>query len=98
MTIAITNREFQQLVLDTTPECSTMNAAYWFADPDDPEELGRSEQAIAIGVCGRCPIKNECFANAINNEEAFGIWGKSVPQQRHAYWRKVEDSARQATA
>lgn len=76
-----------------------MDPDYWFADASDPDEkYGRSEMAIAVGVCGRCSIKNECFANAINEDEAYGVWGKSVPEQRNAYRRKVEDTARQATA
>lgn len=99
MTLVITNREFQKLVLDTVPECVEMDPDYWFADAHDPEEkYGRSERAIAEGVCRRCPIMNECFANAINNNETHGVWGASVPEQRQAYWRKVEDTARQATA
>ena len=99
MTIAITNRQFQRLVLDTKPECVEINPSFFFADPDDPdEEFGRSERAIAISACKRCPIKNECFSNAINNDEAHGVWGGSVPEQRSAYRRKVEGSARQATA
>ena len=94
MTIAITNREFQQLVLDTVPECTTVNSDFFFADErDEDEKYGRSERAIALAVCKRCPIKNECFANAINNNEAYGVWGSSVPEQRHAYQRKVEATA-----
>ena len=99
MTLVITQREFQRLVLDTVPECTTVDPDYFYADQNDPEEkYGRSERAIAVGVCNRCHIKNECFANAINNGEKHGVWGASVPEQRQAYWRKVEDTARQATA
>lgn len=99
MTIAITNRQFQQLVLDTVPECTEMDPDYWYADASDPEEkYGRSERAIAVGVCSRCPIMNECFANAINNDESFGVWGKSVPEQRNAYRRKVGEAAHRTSA
>lgn len=99
MTIVITNREFQRLVLDTVPECTTVDPDYFYADANDPEEpYGRSERAIAQGVCSRCPIKNECFANAINNNETYGVWGNSMPEQRQAYWRKVENTARRTSA
>lgn len=99
MTLLITNRDFHRLVMNTVPECTSVNPDFFFADQNDPEEkYGRSERAIAQGVCSRCPIKNECFANAINNEERFGVWGDSMPEQRQAYWRKVEDTARKATA
>lgn len=91
MTLVITNREFHRLVMDTVPECTEVDPDYFFGDRDDPEEkYGRSEQVIAVGVCKRCPISNECFANAINNSERFGVWGGSVPNQRQAYWQKVD--------
>ena len=91
MTLVITNREFHRLVVDTKPECTEMDPRFFFADPNDEEEpFGRSERAIAVSACNRCPIKLECFANAINQGETFGVWGASVPGQRQAYWRKVE--------
>lgn len=91
MTIAITNREFHLLVRDTQPECVELDPRYFFADArDEDEPFGRSEQAIAVSACRRCPIKNECFATAVNNGEEFGIWGGAVPQQRSAYYRKME--------
>ena len=91
MTIAITNREFHELVRDTVPECTELDAGYFFADPLDEEEpYGKSERTLALGACARCFIKNECFAYAINNNIAEGVWGGSVPQQRIAYWRKME--------
>ena len=91
MTIAITNREFHQLVNTTQPECLEMDTRYFFADQhDEVEPFGKSEQAIALAACARCPIKNECFAYAINNRIEQGVWGNSVPQQRLAYWRKAD--------
>lgn len=67
-----------------------MNPDYWFADEhDDEEEFGRSERAIAVTVCKRCPLKSECFEYAIFNEILDGVWGASVPQQRIAYLSKV---------
>lgn len=99
MTLALTNRQFQRLVTETYVECRDINPAFFFADPDDPEEeFGRSERAIAVSACNRCPIKYECFRYAIENEIEHGVFGGSIPEQRQAYRRKVEDTARQATA
>lgn len=99
MTLVITNREFQQLVLDTVPECTEIDPDYFYADAHDPEEpYGRSERAIAVTACKRCPIMNECFANAINNGETHGVWGGSVPEQRQSYWKKVDNTAHRATS
>lgn len=81
-------------MLDTVPECTSVNVAFFFADPDDPEEeFGRSERAIAISACKRCPIMNECFRYAIDNEIEHGVFGGSIPEQRNAYRRKVGETA-----
>lgn len=77
-------------MFDNPPECTEMNPDYWFADEHDEEEkFGRSERAIALSVCKRCPLKNDCFKYAIDNEIMEGVWGASVPQQRSAYLEKV---------
>lgn len=94
-----TNRQFQRLVTETDVECRDINSSFFFADPDDPEEeFGRSERAIAVSACKRCPIMNECFRYAIDNDIEHGVFGGSIPEQRQAYRRKVEGSARQNAA
>lgn len=35
----------------------------------------RREIAEAKAVCARCPVKDECLAHALRNEEPDGIWG-----------------------
>ena len=91
MTLVIEPRTFHELVRDTEPECIELDPRYFFADPLDEEEpFGNSERVIALSACNRCPIKLECFAHAINSREEHGVWGGSVPQQRIAYWRKME--------
>lgn len=67
-----------------------MNPDYFFADEhDEDEKFGRSEQAIAVSACKRCPLVNDCFKYAIDNEIVEGIWGGSFPQQRISYINKV---------
>lgn len=80
---------FQELVWDTKPECTEATPDYWFADPhDDEEQHGRSEQAIATGICKRCPIMYECLNHALVNNIQEGIWGGYLPIQREAMLRK----------
>lgn len=91
------NRQFRKDLLDSPPECTEMNPDYWFADPaDDEEKFGRSERAIAQSTCKRCPFMLRCFSYAIDNKIEDGVWGGSMPQQRIAYWRKVEETAHKA--
>lgn len=42
----------------------------WFPDLDQIEE-----ELNAISVCSQCPIRFECAQSALNNREAWGIWG-----------------------
>jgi hypothetical protein len=72
-----------------------MNPDYFFADENDEDEkFGRSERAIAVSACNRCPLKLACFQYAIENEILDGVWGGSVPQQRIAYLAKVRLTVR----
>lgn len=66
----------------TPPECTELPATYFFADElDDDEPFGRSERAIAVSACKRCPIKRECAEYAITTNQRFGVWGGLVPAQ-----------------
>lgn len=31
--------------------------------------------ATAKATCGRCPVRAECLAHALANDERYGIWG-----------------------
>jgi hypothetical protein len=41
----------------------------WFAPADD--EL----QTVARNVCGTCPVRRSCLANALVVNEPHGVWG-----------------------
>lgn len=86
---------FQEKLFANPPECTEMNPDYFFADEHDEEEkYGRSERAIAISACNRCPLKLACFSYAIENEIMEGVWGGSIPQQRQTYINKVRINIR----
>lgn len=57
----------------------------------DPEiffpELGESS-ATARKVCWSCPVRRECLAYAIENNEPYGVWGGYASRARRALkWR-----------
>lgn len=82
---------FLKQVIDTPPECTEANADYWYADPDDEDEkFGKSEQAIAKGICNRCPLKHSCLQTALESDERFGIWGGLLPREREAYKQRMK--------
>jgi len=39
-------------------------------------------QLKALEVCGRCPVRQRCAAEALARREAFGIWGGTTPEDR----------------
>ena len=42
---------------------------WWFTPADDPS------QSVARGVCGSCPVRRSCLADALVVNEPHGIWG-----------------------
>ncbi|MEU4949853.1 WhiB family transcriptional regulator [Streptomyces lavendulae] len=65
-------------------------------DPDSADELffhaPRDRWAIreALETCGMCPVRQECFDYALDNEEKEGIWGGMTADERLHWHEKVE--------
>ena len=58
-----------------------------FFPPEDEEEGGYSD--VAIDLCKRCPVRDECLLNALSgadgtNKLSFGYWGGTTPEERMA--------------
>lgn len=51
----------------TTP-CAQSDPELWFSSK--PREI-----ALAVSLCQECPIKAECYALAVKNDERNGVWG-----------------------
>jgi WhiB family transcriptional regulator, redox-sensing transcriptional regulator len=64
--------------------CSPDNGDSFFAE-------ARADVATALLTCAACPVKNECLTFALSNDERYGIWGGTTPDQRR---RLVRTSAR----
>ena len=52
--------------------------------PEDFPEKQTREYAIKVAkaLCAECPIKLQCFAYAIENQEPYGIWAGTLPHER----------------
>ena len=48
--------------------CAEVGGDLWF-----PEKGGATKDAKTI--CAACPVREECLAYAIRNDEEHGIWG-----------------------
>jgi WhiB family redox-sensing transcriptional regulator len=54
-------------------ECRAHPGWWWFAT---------STRRRAIRICGRCPVRVECLAFALDQHEAGGVWGGTTPADR----------------
>ncbi len=57
------------------------------ADPDSLFVLG-AEQNRAKTLCGLCPVRTECLADALDNRVEFGVWGGMTERERRALLRR----------
>ncbi|MCM2392038.1 WhiB family transcriptional regulator [Streptomyces albipurpureus] len=53
--------------------------------------LPRNHQAIAQAktLCGRCPVKRDCFNHALDNGTKEGVWGGLTETERRAWQAKI---------
>lgn len=49
----------------------------WYASPHDAESRAR-----ALSVCARCPVAAECLDDALARDDAYGIWGGVLAEDR----------------
>lgn len=54
------------------------------ADPEAffPEKGGSTKEAKR--VCQDCPVRTKCLAEALKNDERFGVWGGLSERERRA--------------
>jgi WhiB family redox-sensing transcriptional regulator len=77
-------------------------AACKSARPDELFVRG-AEQNRAKIVCGQCPVRTECLAEALDNRIEWGVWGGMTERERRALlrrrpnvtsWRRLLEAAR----
>ena len=47
-----------------------------------------ADQKRARTVCGGCPVRFECLAEALDNQIEWGVWGGMTERERRAILRK----------
>jgi WhiB family transcriptional regulator, redox-sensing transcriptional regulator len=58
----------------------------WFPESQHGSNKRIKETAIAISICQECPVRAECYADALERGEHYGIWGGVdfyVPEDKH---------------
>jgi WhiB family transcriptional regulator, redox-sensing transcriptional regulator len=78
----------QEAVSSTDPEEPWASRA--LCRDGDPDELfvqGAAQRKAAV-ICRRCPVMQECGAEALDNRVDFGVWGGMTERQRRALLQK----------
>lgn len=62
-------------------------AACQTEDPDSLFVQGAAQNR-AKHICGGCPVRVECLADALDNRTEFGVWGGMTERERRALLRR----------
>ncbi|MCW1804206.1 WhiB family transcriptional regulator [Brachybacterium squillarum] len=56
-------------------------------DPDEFFVQGTEQNQIKT-ACGRCPVRTQCLADALDNRIDFGVWGGMTERERRRLLRR----------
>jgi WhiB family redox-sensing transcriptional regulator len=60
--------------------CAPHPKEWWF--PDGDRRTIWHQSARAKTICKTCPVREECLAYALENDERYGIWGGTSQRER----------------
>jgi WhiB family redox-sensing transcriptional regulator len=52
-------------------------------------ESRRAPSAAGLAMCGRCLVREDCLAFAIEHEDVTGIWGGTTERERREIRRRA---------
>jgi WhiB family redox-sensing transcriptional regulator len=55
--------------------CRGMDTGLFFGRDGEPYREREVRETKAKAVCGACPVRKECLADALRNSLRHGIWG-----------------------
>ena len=52
--------------------------------PEDFPDRGTRDYVVKLAkaLCAECPLRDICFAYAIENQERYGVWAGTLPHER----------------
>jgi WhiB family redox-sensing transcriptional regulator len=64
-----------------------------YVDPDlfYPEQGAVAKVRAAKRICDTCPVVARCLADALANDERFGVWGGKTERERRQLRRALRD-------
>jgi WhiB family redox-sensing transcriptional regulator len=64
--------------------CATADSGLFFGRQGEGQQERQRREAAAKAICGRCPVRKACAADAIARQEPFGVWGGLTAGERRA--------------
>jgi WhiB family redox-sensing transcriptional regulator len=52
-------------------------------------ETASGQAELAKGICRRCPVREECLQDALDNRIKHGIWGGTTEGEREKLTRRA---------
>ena len=62
--------------------CAQSDPDAWYPSAETDEQKTGVGPAKVKALCDICPVRAECLAAALENDEQHGIWGGTTPQER----------------
>jgi WhiB family redox-sensing transcriptional regulator len=59
-------------------------------NPDDMFVQGAAQHRVK-NLCNQCRVRNECLAEALDNQTEFGVWGGMTERERRILLRRRPD-------
>lgn len=66
--------------------CSGRDTEVFFPEGEQPDGVARA-------YCRRCPVRSDCLAHAIENDERYGVWGGVTEHTRELLVARLRPSS-----
>ena len=69
--------------------CSTVskNVFFDYNSVSLPKVQKKAYEQEALDTCASCPVHTQCYEFAVKNNEKYGIWAGTFPDQRKALYK-----------
>ena len=70
--------------------CAKMPKAVFFdyKEQNLPKKDRKGYLQIAMNTCAGCPSRQECYEFAVCNNEPYGIWAGTTPEERKGMYKE----------
>lgn len=74
--------------------CAGVDPDLFYPERGGSKGLQAAQIELAKGVCAGCSVRMQCLVDALEGQEAFGIWGGLSEKERREYQTRLPRVAR----